>query len=108
MHSLNWIRNKIKLDNYFQHIISGEETKKNKPHPHPYLEMMARIGVNPKNTIIIEDSVLGLRSALSSGAHVIAKNGSVPSEKLKIAHRIVDHLNEITLEFIENLLLEPI
>ena len=62
--SLNFIRNKINLDNYFKYILSGEETEKNKPHPHPYTEMMLRIGVKPQNTIIIEDSILGLRSAL--------------------------------------------
>ena len=88
--------------------MSGEESEKNKPHPHPYLEMMARIDINPQNTVIIEDSILGLNSALASGAHVIARNGSVPRKNLEIAHRIVDHLDEITLEFIENILLDDI
>ena len=106
--SLDWIRKKMGLDNYFQYIISGEETVKNKPHPHPYIEMMRRIDVNPENTIIIEDSILGLTSALGSGAHVIARNGSVPREKLEIAHKIVDHLDEITQEFIEDLFVAPL
>ena len=105
---LNWIRGRINLDNYFNYIMSGEESEKNKPYPHPYLEMMARIDINPQNTVIIEDSILGLSSALASGAHVIARNGSVPRKNLEIAHRIVDHLDEITLEFIENLLLDDI
>jgi HAD superfamily hydrolase (TIGR01509 family) len=108
LRSLNWIRNKISLDDYFQYILSGEETEQNKPSPHPYLEMMNRIDVDPKNTIIIEDSLQGLRSALSSGGHVIGKSGSIPRERLEIAHRIVDHLDEITLDFIEVLLLESI
>ena len=108
LHSLNWIRNKISLDDYFQYILSGEETEQNKPNPHPYLEMMNRIGVDPKNTIIIEDSLQGLHSALSSGGHVIGKSGSIPREGLEIAHRIIDHLDEITLDFIEVLLLESV
>ena len=108
LRSLNWIREQISLDNYFSYIISGEETNKNKPHPHPYLEMMNRIDVQPNNTVIIEDSISGLRSALASGAHVIAKTGSVPREKLNIAHTIVDHHDEITIKFIEELLLEEI
>ncbi len=108
VNSLAWIRKKIGLDNYFQHIISGEETEKNKPHPHPYLEMLSRIDVKPENTIIIEDSIQGLRSAVASGAHVIALKGSVPSESLEIAHKIVDHLDEITILFLEDLLLDPI
>ena len=106
--SLDWIRKNIGLDNYFQFIISGEETEKNKPHPHPYLEMMSRIGVKAKNTVIIEDSILGLRSAIASGGHVIARKGSVPIENLEIAHKIVDHLDEITIKFLEDLLLEPV
>ncbi len=106
LRTLNWIRNKISLDDYFQYILSGQETEQNKPNPHPYLEMMNRIGVDPENTIIIEDSLQGLRSALSSGGHVIAKSGSIPRKELEIAHRIVDHLDEITLDFIDDLLLE--
>ena len=108
IHLLGWIREKIGLDNYFQHIISGEETEKNKPHPHPYIEMMSRINVKPENTVIIEDSMQGLRSAVASGGHVIARKGSVPLENLIIAHKIVDHLDEITISFLEDLLLDPI
>ena len=55
-----------------------------------------------------KDSFHGLRSALSAGCHVIAKRGSVPEEKLAMAHRIVSNLNEITLELIEELLQEKI
>ena len=108
MHSLNWICDKLKLENYFQFIISGEETRKNKPYPHPYIEMMKRISVHPENTIIIEDSIYGLRSALGSGAHAIALKGSVQVNKLKIAHKIISHLDEITLELIDDLLQENI
>ena len=70
--------------------------------------MMDRIGVNPNDTVIIEDSIQGLRSALASGAHVVAKSGSVPRESLEIAHRIVDYLNEINIEFLDDLLREPV
>ena len=101
---LNWIRKEIGLDDYFENILSGEETKKNKPHPDPYLEMMRRTCVRPKNTIIIEDSDVGLTSALASGAHVIALKGSVPDPILQKAHRIVSKLDEVTLQFLEDLL----
>ena len=106
--TLDYIRKKNKLDNYFQYIISGEETEKNKPYPHPYIEMMERIYVAPENTIIIEDSVVGLQSALASGAHVIARETSLPKEKLKIAHRVVEHLDDITINYMEDILLESI
>ncbi len=53
---------------------------------------------------IIEDSLTGLRSAISSGAHVIAKTGSTPIEKLSHIHHIIDHLDEITVNFLEEIL----
>ena len=108
LRSLNWIRKQIFLDRYFRYILSGEEVNNNKPHPDPYIHMMKKIGVNPENTVIIEDSIIGLNSALASGAHVIALSGSVPQSKLLIAHRIVNHLDEITLKYIEDLLLVSI
>ena len=66
------------------------------------------IPVEPENTVIIEDSILGLRSAVASGSHVVALKGSVPPENLVIAHKIVDHLDEITMIFLEDLLLDPV
>ena len=103
-HNLDWLRTLIELDDLFEHIISGDDTDKNKPHPEPYLAMMSQLGVEPKNTIIIEDSLHGVQSGLASGAFVIAKTGSVPDSQLSIAHRIVCHLNEITHFMIEELL----
>ena len=108
VHSLDWIRKRMNLDKYFQYIISGEETQKNKPHPHPYIEMMQRIGIKPYNTIIIEDSMLGVSAALASGAHVVALNRSIASNKLNPAHKVINHLDELTLEALEGLLQEPI
>ena len=103
-HNLDWLRTLIELDDLFEHIISGDDTDNNKPHPEPYLAMMSRLGVEPKNTVIIEDSLHGVQSGLASGAFVIAKTGSVPDSQLSIAHRIISHLNEITHFMIEELL----
>ena len=108
VHSLDWIRKRMNLDKYFQYIISGEETQKNKPHPHPYIEMMQRIGIKPYNTIIIEDSMLGLSAALASDAHVVALNRSIAGNKLNNAHKVINHLDELTLEALEDLLQRPI
>ena len=103
-HNLNWLQTLINLDELFEHIISGDETDKNKPHPEPYLCMMERLCVKPENVVIIEDSLNGIHAALRSGASVIAKTGSIPKSELSIAHQIITHLNEITHNMIEDLL----
>ncbi|MBC8256422.1 MAG: HAD family phosphatase [Candidatus Marinimicrobia bacterium] len=103
-HNLDWLRTLIELDDLFEHIISGDDTERNKPHPEPYLAMMGRLQVKPENTVIIEDSLHGIQSGLAAGAFVIAKTGSVPDSQLSIAHRVISRLDEITHIMIEELL----
>ena len=69
---------------------------------------MDKLDITPNNSVIIEDSLHGIRAALASGAHVIAKTGSVPEEDLIIAHHIVSHLDEITDNILDELLREQI
>jgi len=107
-HNVNWLCESIHLDKIFKYIVSGAESAHNKPYPDPYLDMMKILAVLPENTVIIEDSLLGLRAALSAGAHVVAKGGSVPDKDLVIAHRTISHLDEITVKFIDELLQESI
>ena len=107
-HNIDFLCGLIDLDNIFEHIISGDETLRNKPHPEPYFAMMKQLDVLPINSVIIEDSLHGLRAGLASGAHVIAKTGSVPKKDLSIAHRIVTHLDEITNNMLEELLHERV
>jgi HAD superfamily hydrolase (TIGR01509 family) len=102
--NIDWLCKQIHLDTIFENIISGSESKYNKPHPAPYLDMIKLLNITSENTIIIEDSINGLRAALNAGAHVIAKTGSVSLENLSMAHRIVMHLDEITDELINDLL----
>jgi len=107
-HNIDFVCGLVDLDNIFEHIISGDETLRNKPHPEPYFAMMKKLNVLPINSVIIEDSLHGLQAGLASGAHVIAKTGSVPNKDLSIAHLIVTHLDRITNDVLEELLQERV
>jgi HAD superfamily hydrolase (TIGR01509 family) len=107
-HNIDFLCGLIDLDNIFEHIISGDETLRNKPHPEPYFAMMKKLNVLPINSVIIEDSIHGIQAGLASGAHVIAKTGSIPDKDLSIAHLIVAHLDEITNDVLEELLQERV
>ena len=107
-HNIDFVCGLVDLDNIFEHIISGDETLRNKPHPEPYFAMMKKLNVLPINSVIIEDSLHGLQAGLASGAHVIAKTGSVPNKDLSIAHLIVTHLDKITNDVLEEILQERV
>lgn len=55
------------LDKY----ITVNEVEHPKPHPEGYIKVMKHFGVEPKDTVIFEDSIYGLTAARDSGAIVV-------------------------------------
>lgn len=51
--------------------IFNDEQIAHKPSPHPYMAAMLSMGVGPHETLIVEDSPVGLEAAYRSGAHVL-------------------------------------
>lgn len=49
-------------------ILAGPDVARSKPHPDCFLEAMRREGVCPGETLIFEDSAIGLEAARRSGA----------------------------------------
>lgn len=60
----------------FQTVVTGDQVKHGKPHPEPYLTAAERIGVDPSDCLVIEDSNAGSDAGNAAGAVVLA----VPSE----------------------------
>ena len=55
----------------FDLILAGEDVKEGKPSPEIYNTVMARLGVTADETLIFEDSIVGLQAASLAGAHFI-------------------------------------
>ncbi len=67
------------LASAFQAIVSSDEVAHGKPAPDVYLEAAGRLGVKPGSTLVIEDSINGLRAARAAGmTTVLVPNHSVP------------------------------
>jgi HAD superfamily hydrolase (TIGR01509 family) len=62
----------------FDVIVSGDEVEEPKPHPEPYLRAAALLGVAAADAVAIEDSLVGLASAVASGAATIGVPHIVP------------------------------
>lgn len=58
----------LNLKQYFNIIITREDTKLNKPNPQPYLYAMEKLNLNANNCLIFEDSEPGREAAVNSGA----------------------------------------
>ncbi|HEX5858777.1 MAG TPA: HAD family phosphatase [Microbacterium sp.] len=66
----------------FDIVIAGDDSTRPKPFPDPYLQACAALGVDARETVAIEDSPNGIRSAVASGAvtlgvpHVVSLQGA--------------------------------
>jgi HAD superfamily hydrolase (TIGR01509 family) len=65
-------------DGTFEVVVTGDAVSQGKPHPEPYEKAAAFLGVDPADTIAIEDSNTGARSAEAAGCRVVVVPNHVP------------------------------
>jgi HAD superfamily hydrolase (TIGR01509 family) len=56
----------------FETTVAGDEVEHGKPHPEPYLTAAGRLGVDPGDCVVLEDSAAGVLSGQAAGCAVIA------------------------------------
>jgi HAD superfamily hydrolase (TIGR01509 family) len=56
----------------FAVTVSGDEVAAGKPAPDGYLEAARRLGVEPADCVVVEDSIPGVLAAVAAGARVVA------------------------------------
>nr|WP_149204511.1 HAD family phosphatase [Actinotalea subterranea] len=64
----------------FDVVVTGDEVTHGKPHPEPYLLAAAALGVEARQCVAIEDSPVGVASALASGARTLGVQHIAPVE----------------------------
>jgi HAD superfamily hydrolase (TIGR01509 family) len=61
----------LNIKKFFSVILSNEDVENSKPHPEIYWKCMSMMKVLPEETLIVEDSPVGLLSAGRSGAKIL-------------------------------------
>lgn len=98
------ITRELKIERLFQVIVSGREVKEGKPSPLGFLLAAEKLGVEPKDCIVIEDAIAGVAAARKAGMRCLAVTNTNPRTSLKGADLIVDSLKEVTPGDLESLL----
>jgi HAD superfamily hydrolase (TIGR01509 family) len=98
-----------KLRHYFKTVVSAEQVKKGKPDPEGFLLCLRKLNevCNPsiaaEECIVIEDSQWGLKAGKAAGMHVIAVTTSYDADQLPLAEKVVNRLNELTIDDLQQL-----
>jgi len=77
---------KAGLEKYLDFIISNQDVSKSKPDPEMYKLAISRLGLTPKECLILEDNENGIKAAMASGANLLK----------------IDNINEVNLSNIFN------
>jgi len=91
------------ISDCFESIISDKDVTEGKPNPQVFLLAAERLGVGPRDCIVIEDAVAGVTAAKRAGMYCLAVTSTHPRQSLMAADLVVDTLEAISADDIERL-----
>lgn len=99
----NFIIDGLKIKEYFKQITTAQEVFKGKPDPEIYLLTANKLNVDPKDCIVFEDSISGIKAAKSANMKVVAITTTHQRDELLIADKVIDSFTEITVKELGNI-----
>jgi len=101
---INLLLDRFHISELFDSKITGDIIKKGKPDPETYLTVAKELRLNPSECLVLEDATSGVQSAKLAGMWCIAvENRNAVRQDFAMADRIVDSLDEVSLELIRSL-----
>ncbi len=88
--SIEVMMEKAGLSPYLDFIISNQDVKHGKPDPEMYNTAIQRLGLDPKECLIVEDNENGIKAALASGGHLLKVENPDDVHYYNIVHRIAE------------------
>lgn len=97
------------LRDCFRAIVSAEDVARSKPYPEPFIKALELLNlpttdrIEPRECLVIEDSIHGIRAAHQAAMRCLAVTNSYPKERLSEAQLVVDSLVGLSLKDVEGL-----
>lgn len=79
----------------FDVTITGNDVKKGKPHPEPYLSALKKLNVRPREAVVIENAPFGIHAAKQAKIRCLALESSLPRKYLQGADTIFSSFKEL-------------
>jgi beta-phosphoglucomutase len=88
----------------FDLILSGDCCVKGKPDPEPFLLAADKLGVNPKDCVVVEDAEAGILAAKAAGMKVVAvESPNTHGQDLSRADAVVKSTEEVNVDLMRSL-----
>lgn len=102
--NVNFLFNKFNLASYFEHVITRDDVRYEKPHPEPYLKMAKLLGEVAENCLAVEDSPIGILAARRANMWTCAVEHNTPQQYFegeKAPNRFIPKIANLSKDFIE-------
>lgn len=80
--NVDFVLDKCGIRDYFEVLISGDMVTRCKPDPEIFLMAASRLGLQPEECVVFEDSVSGVAAARAAGMKVVAVTTTHTAEEL--------------------------
>jgi HAD superfamily hydrolase (TIGR01509 family) len=80
----------LELADQFDAVVSSADVRRGKPAPDPYLAAASRLGVEPADAIVFEDTIFGIDSARAAGARCVGVATTLHRDQLGQADLVID------------------
>ncbi len=88
-------------------MLSEKDVSHHKPHPEVYLKSAARLGIDPSQCIVFEDSVSGVNAGLAAGMKVVGVTTSHAAQDLPPCSAYINDYLGLSYEFIQQIMDQP-
>lgn len=102
--NLELIVDALQIADKMDSLLASEDVTLHKPHPEVYLKSAAKLGVQPSECVVFEDSFSGITAALNAGMKVIGVLSSHRKEDLPPCSFYIHDYSEISPEKILEIL----
>lgn len=96
---INYIVDSLEIRGYFDVLVSGQTLPESKPNPEIYLLAAKKLGVRPRDCVVLEDAGLGVQAAKAAGMYCIGyRNPNSGIQDFSLADKIVHSIAEINID----------
>lgn len=96
--NMDLILDALDIRQFMNSTMASEDVKLHKPHPEIYLNSAAKLGLEPANCLVFEDSFSGITAGLNAGMKVVGVLSSHTKEQLPTCSYYIDDYSQITVE----------
>ena len=82
---------------FWDAVVTGEDVQNKKPSPDIFLFAAEKLGVFPRECVIVEDAVNGVQAAHAAGMRCVAVATTFPSDRLREADVVRDRIADVLL-----------